>query len=322
MNQFKHKIKITLLSLSLLTLIIFGLISTTVSASINYQTSLMKGTDIFTVNQYDYNRWKSTVNSGTNPSDWFEGNTNTTGAKSKVTIKGWNSIEWETYDVLLNFFLLPYYNIEEITGLLGILKILGYNETTINANYTNSYNLWYGLRSVWNFTITDFEDSPSYNDGVKVFRNPLEFKTMLDNYNDLATELNQIIDFQLAGYTFPILNADEFIWQLVFNGLAIAKPQSKYLADIVSELGCENVTVSGSTLTFNRHGESDYTAIVSYGEKGTISSFSVKDDNENIIFQIVSSNSEWIFYTILIIIAICCVVLVVYVIIKKRKPKL
>lgn len=322
MKQIIHKTKISLLSLSLLALIIFGLLSTTVSASKNYQTSLMKGTEIFTVNQYDDNRWKNTVNSVTNPSDWFEGNTNITGAKSKATIKGWNSVEWKTYDVLLNLFMLPYFSIEEIAGLLGILKTFGYNETTINDNYPNSYNLWYGLRSVWNFTIADFENSPSYNDGVKVLRNPLKFKTILDDYNDLATELNQIITLQLAGYNFPLLNADEFLWQLVFSGLAIAKPQSEYLADLVNELGCENVTVRGSTITFNRHGETDYTAIVSYGEKGTRSSFSVKDDNENTIFKIESSNSEWIFYTILIIIAICCVILVAYFIIKKRKPKL
>ncbi|MFX1374163.1 MAG: hypothetical protein ACFFCE_20120, partial [Promethearchaeota archaeon] len=110
MKQIKHKTKISFLSLSLLTLIIFGLFSTTVSASVNYQISLMKGTEIFTVDQYDDNRWKNTINAVANPSDWFEGNTNTTGAKSKVTIKGWNYVEWETYDVLFNLFILPYFS--------------------------------------------------------------------------------------------------------------------------------------------------------------------------------------------------------------------
>ena len=322
MIQFKHKTKKSLLSLSLFVIIIFGMLSTTVSASLNYQTTLVKGTEIFTVEQFDNDGWKTTVNLNSTPSDWFEGDTNFTGAQSKVTIKGWNDVTWETYDIFISLFMTEYFNLSDIVILLGIMDTLGYNETTINANYTNSYNLWYGLRAVWNFTITDFKDQPSYNDGVRIFKNPLDFKAILDDYNTLATELNGKIPIQFAGYNFPILNEDEFLWQLALDGLAIGKPQSEYLVGLINELGCENVTASGSTLIINRHGETDYTVVLSYGEKGTLSSLSVKDVDENIIFQIVSTSSEWIFYIILIVIAVCGVILVVYIIIKKRKPKI
>ena len=297
------------------------MLSTTVSASLNYQTTLMKGTEIFTVDRYDNVRWKTTVNLSTTPSDWFEGDTNFKGAQSKVTIKGWNDITWQFYDVFTTIFMAEYFSSEDIFILLKIMDTAGYSETTINANYTDNYDLWYGLRAVWNFTIKDFEELPSYNDGVMVFENPLDFKTILDDYNNLALDLNGKISIQIAGYNFPILSADEFIWQLALNGLAIAKPQPEYLTNLVDELGCVNVSSSGNSLIVERYGETDYTVEISYGEEGTLSSLLVKDVDGNIIFQIVSTNSEWIFYLILIIIAVCGVGLVVYIIIKKRKPK-
>jgi len=297
------------------------MLSTTVSASLNYQTTLMKGTEIFTVDRYDNVRWKTTVNLSTTPSDWFEGDTNFKGAQSKVTIKGWNDITWQFYDVFTTIFMAEYFSSEDIFILLKIMDTAGYNETTINANYTDNYDLWYGLRAVWNFTIKNFEELPSYNDGVMVFENPLDFKTILDDYNNLAADLNGKISIQIAGYNFPILSADEFIWQLALNGLAIAKPQPEYLTNLVDELGCVNVSSSGKSLIVERYGETDYTVEISYGEEGTLSSLLVKDVDGNIIFQIVSTNSEWIFYLILIIIAVCGVGLVVYIIIKKRKPK-
>jgi len=297
------------------------MLSTTVSASLNYQTTLMKGTEIFTVDRYDNAVWKTTVNLSTTPSDWFEGDTNFIGAQSKITIKGWNGITWQFYDVFTTIFMAEYFSSEDIFILLKIMDTARYNETTINANYTDNYDLWYGLRAVWNFTIKNFEELPSYNDGVMVFENPLDFKTILDDYNNLAADLNGKISIQIAGYNFPILSADEFIWQLALNGLAIAKPQPEYLTNLVDELGCVNVSSSGKSLIVERYGETDYTVEISYGEEGTLSSLLVKDVDGNIIFQIVSTNSEWIFYLILIIIAVCGVGLVVYIIIKKRKPK-
>jgi len=322
MIEYKSKIKMNLLILSLFVLITAGMLSTAVSASSNYKTTLTKGTEIFTVEKYDIDGWKTTVNSNTTPSDWFDGYTNLTGAQSKVTLKGWNDITWDTYDVFFSLFMREYFTLEDLVIILNLMDNLGYNETTINANYTNTYKLWYGLRAVWNFTAGELANTPSYIDGLIVFKNPLDFKAILDDYNILATELNGIFPIQLAGYNFPILNADDFLWQLVLNGLSIGKPQSDYLVNLIDELGCENVTVSGSSLNINRYGETDYIVVISYGGKGTMSSLLVKDVDENIIFQIVSTNSEWIFYTILIVIAICGVVLAVYVIIKKRKPKI
>jgi len=322
MRNIKSKKTIQLAKFTLLGIILWSMLITAVTASINYQNTLEKGTEILVVNQYDDTAWKTTVNNSTSPSDWFEGEVNVTGAKSKITINGWNQNLWTTYDAFISLFLSEYYNFIDMVMLLGILDIVGYNETTINANYTNTYNLWYGLRSVWNFTRTDFNELPSYSEGISIFRNPLDLKSILDDYNDLATELNGNFFISVVnGYTFPILNADEFLWQLILNGLAVATPQPEYLLNLITALGCENATSSGTTLIIERSGETDYTVEISYGEKGTISVFTVKDAGDAVVFQILSKNSEWIFYIILIVIAVCFAALVVYIIIKKRKPK-
>ena len=138
-----------------------SLFSTYTMANGNYNVGLTKGTDVFTVIRYDEAAWKNTVNSSTTPSNWFEGDSNHTGAKSKYTLKGWNYVTWETYDVFVSLFLPILFEAEDLIPLLGLLNSQGYNETTINANYTNSYSLWVGLLATWNFTIGSFEENPS-----------------------------------------------------------------------------------------------------------------------------------------------------------------
>ena len=197
----------------------------------------------------------------------------------------------------------------------------GYNETTINTNYTNSYSLWYGARAVWNFTDGTHLEQPSYNEGILVFKDPLDVRTMLDDYNTIAAELNVIPAIWVPGYSFPNVSADDFLWQLALNGFAVAAPQPTYLTELINELGCEKASSSGSTLIFERFGETNYTVEISYGVEGTISSFTVKDVGESIIFQIISTSSEWIFYLILGILAACGAGLVVYIVITRRKPK-
>ncbi|MHA2006396.1 MAG: hypothetical protein ACW99E_04110 [Promethearchaeota archaeon] len=317
----KNTAKNGVMTLAVVVIIICGVLSTSVSASISYNSSLAKGTEEFSVNLYDDAAWKTTVNVNSSPSDWFEGDTNNTGAKSKTTIIGWNFVTWQTFDVFISLFMTEYFVLEDMVILLGILQKEGYNETTINANYTNSYNLWYGLRSVWNFTINDYNEEPSYTDGVIVFKDPLGYKTVLDDYNELAGELNAIPAIQFSGKTFPNISADEFLWRLALNGLGVAKPKAQYLTDLIDELECENVSTNKNTLIFDRYRESDYSVELSYGTKGTMSSLSVKDSNDDLIFRIVSSNSEWMFYMIIFIIGACGIGLVIFLIVNKRKPK-
>jgi hypothetical protein len=300
---------------------ISGFLFTSVSAAITYRLTLTKGTEELTVISYDEEAWNSTVDSTLNPSDWFEGDSNITNAKSKITLKGWTTDTWTIYDWLISVFLPQYYTSEEVFLLLGVMDSQGYNETTINANYSLNYPLWYGLRSVWNFTDNGYEENPSYRDGIIILQNPSDYKTVLEDYHNLTSKLNANIAIQMAGYSFVNITADDFLWQLVFSGFGIAEPQSEYLAEVINELGSENVTNSGNTLIFERNGLANYTVEISYGIKGMMSSFTVKDAVGTTIFQITSSNSDWIFYLILIIISSIAVVLVIFIIIRKRKLK-
>jgi hypothetical protein len=309
-----------------ISLLVFGIfiliiLPTFVSATTNFQITLVKGTEERTVTQYNDSSWKSTVGSSITPNDWFQGDTNITNAKSKNTLLGWTPNTWHLYDGLITLILPQSYNTLETYALLTFLNGLGYNETTINENYTASYDIFYGLRSVWNFTNSPFKEEPSYTDEIFVFKDPMDYKTMLEDYNDLAGVLNGDPVIQFSNYSFSNISADDFLWKYALKGFAIASPQSDYLAELVSQLECNNVTASGSTLTFERHGLTNYTVLISYGEKGTISSFTVKDLNGITIFQFTSSNTEWIFYLILIIAISISVALVILIIVRKRKLK-
>ena len=315
----KKNTKINIIGISLLCIIFLGIFSTNSIANGNYNIALTKGTEVFTVITYDEAGWKNTVNSSTTPSNWFEGDSNQTGAKSKNTIKGWNYVSWETYDVFVSLFLPALFKSEEIVPLLILMNNQKYNETNINTNYTNSYNLWVGLRTIWNFTIGNFEEDPTIaNDPLLIFQNPTDFDDILNDYNNLSAKLNSNFVIKMSNYTFPILESDEFLWLFIFNGLALASPSSSYLEELITSLNCQNATVSNNVLKINRTGETDYTVEITYGPEGTISSFAVKDVGSNIIYQIISRNSDWIFYTIMIMVAICIGGLSAYLIIRKR----
>ncbi len=316
----KKNTKIRVIGILLLCIFSLGMLSTITIAYGNYNIALTKGTETFTVSRYNEVAWKTTVNSSTTPSSWFEGESNHTGARSKNTVKGWNYVIWETYDVFASFFLPALFESEELIPLLVLLNSQGYNETTINTNYTNSYNLWFGLRAVWNFTIGSFEEDPTNaNDPLLIFQNPTDLDEILFDYNNLSTKLNSNPTIQFSGYSFPILQPDEFLWLFIFNGLTLGTPINTYLDDLITTLDCKNATASNNILSLNRTGETDYTVEITYSSKGTLSSFAVKDVGSNIIYQIVATNSDWIFFTTLITVVILIGGLSVYLIIRKRK---
>ena len=319
MKRIKNKSKIKIISTLLLGLVVLGFISTDVYAATSYQSNLVKGTEELMVTHYDESSWNTTVGSSLTPNDWFQGDNHNINAKSKITLKGWTQDTWQLYDWLVTLFFPMFYTSEEIFILLGIMESQGYNETTINDNYITNYTLWYGLRSVWNFTIGEYEENPSYIDGIIILQNPINYKIVLEDYNNITGIFNGNFAIQMAGFSFPNYTADDFLWQFALQGFAIAEPYSVYLNEVVNELGCENATVSDSTLIFERYGLTNYTVEITYGVKGMMSSFLVKDSMESIILKINSSNSEWMFFLILIITSISAIGLAILIITRKRK---
>ena len=282
--MIKRKMSLSLLSLSLIGIIFFGFLSTAVSASTIYQLGLRKSTDEYTVIQYDDDGWKATINPASNPKEYFEGDANVTGAKSKQTIRGWVDQTYTTYDALLSLYFAIFeyiaWNIFQ-----GNLTAAGYNETTINANYTNTYDAWYGLSAEWWFTDGEFEETPNnILSPIIIMKDPSDFNSILDDCNAIIEDIlnDPTIDINLK-FLLSNKTADEFLWQLSFKGLAIAEPHGNYLESLVNELGCENTSVSGSTLIIERYGLTNYTVEISYGEKGMMSSFTVKDISLSLI---------------------------------------
>lgn len=318
MKILKNKTKTSLLSLSLLSIILLGVLSSSISASATYQLNLSKGTDEFTVDHYNAAVWETTFGPSLTPSDWFGGEADVNNAKSKITLKGWTTADWTVYDVLTSIIMPGFLNSSAFVNLSLTMFVEEIDETWINERYNNNFSSWFGLRAIWSYTTKTYEEDPSTNDIVIILDDPLDAKTMLDDYNALATELNSEFEYK-SNYSFPDVSADDFLWQLVFDGLAIAEPQTDYLNAMVTELGCENVTVSGSSLILERYGLTNYTVEVSYGEKGMMSSFTVKNLGGTTIYQITSSNSDWLFYVILIIVAVCSIAIVTFLIIRKKK---
>ena len=322
--MMKRRMRLSLLSLSLLGIIFFGTLFTAVSASATYQLGLIKSTEEYTIIQYDDEGWKATIDPILNAKEFFQfqGDANVAGAKSKQTIKGWVDQTYTTYDALLSL----YFSISEYLAW-NIYQVnftaAGYNETTINALYPNTYDAWYGVSAKWWFTEGEYEETPNNTaNPIIIMKDPSDYKSILDNCNALINEiLNDTAINMIIKFSFLNNTADEFLWQLVFYGFGVAQPGADYLGEVVSDLTCVNTTASGSTLTFEKTGVTDYTVEVSYGSKGTLSTFVVKDVLGDIIYEITSSNADWIFFTILISVIACSVAIVTYVIVRNRKLK-
>ncbi len=305
-----------LLGIVLLGIILMGLISTSVSANPTYQLALTKGTEIFEITKYDNDGWENTVGNITMPDDWFEGDSNKTGAQGKYTTKRWIYLNISTY----NMFLEVMFSYEQFMAFMALSE-LGYNETEINNNYTDSYWLWYGLGAEWHFTDSELnETADDSNSKIVILYHPEDYKKLLDDYNDLVeTIINDPSVPMLIKLQFSNITADELLWKLIFDGLAAASPFDDYLSSLINELNVENATVNQNTIIIERYGVTNYTVEVLYGNKGTLSTFIVKDVSGQIIYQITSYNTEWIFFTILMTIGISFVGIVSYLLFRKFK---
>jgi hypothetical protein len=308
------------LTVGLLGLLMIGFSFTAVSATPNYQLTLTKSTEEYTVKTYDATAWKATLSNTSSPKQFFHGDANVTGAKSKQTVKGWVDTTFSTYQALLSL----YFSLSEYLAWLTFndsITAAGFNETTINDKYPNEYAVWSGISAEWYFTKGAYPETPN-NTVVPIvmMKNPSDYKSILDDCNSLVDEIwNETSLFYIRNAFTPNKTADDFAWQLVTYGFGVLSPRDTYLETMVTDLGCVNTAASGSTLIFDKTGVTDYSIVVTYGSNGLLSAFVVKDASDNIIYLITSSNSDWLFYTILFSFIGAGVVLIVYVIMRKRK---
>ena len=311
MNMKSKKLRLSVLSTLTLTVLLISAFSTVVSAT-TFNTAFTKGTEFFQVSTYDESAWQATVSTSSDPSDWFGGDANVTGARSKYTTMGWVSSIWDTYDTLITFF-----------PQIMLVKDLGYNETEINNNFTSTYKLTSCLRSEWYFVSGEFNESyNSATDMPIVLSNPVEYKNLLDDYNEIAysIQVSSNPSLDLIKSSFQNTSADDFLWDLAMTTLAMGTPISIYIQELVDSLDCENSSYLGTTLIFQKTGETNYSVEITYGFRGTISSFVVKNNSGTVIYQFTSlGDTNWIIYIIAGVIISSLGGLIAYLVYKRKK---
>jgi hypothetical protein len=311
--------RVIALTLGLLGLLMFGFSFTAVAATPDYQLTLTKSTEEYTVVNYDASAWKATISPISSPKQFFQGDANVTGARSKQTVKGWVDTTFTTYQAMLSL----YFSLSEylVWQAYNISAVAGFNETMINDKYPNEYAVWSGISAEWYFTKGAYPETPN-NTVVPIvmMKNPSDYKSILDDCNAIVDEiLNSSLNPLIKSQFLPNITADQFAWQLVTYGFGVLSPRNTYLETMVTALGCVNTTASGSTLIFNKTGVTDYSIEIAYGSRGILSTFVVKNASGDIIYQITSSNSDWLFYTLLFSFIGVLVIAIVFLIVRKRK---
>ena len=281
-------------------IICFGNFFIPVVANGSYQSALAKGTDFFIVSSYDADKWSDTFIDSILPTTFFDGESNITGAESKVILYRYSYISLDFYGIIKDFIFQG----QQLADLIA-LEDYGYNESKINILFPNNYLLWSGLQAVWFFNSSESAETPNTAlSPIFIFKNPSQFKDVLEFRDILRNDdnVNKSKVSALVNYT-----SDEFLRDLAFNGLALGVPIVSYLNTLITELNPDNATSSTDTdgnpiLIINGYSRTNYTLVFKYGSDGTFSEFKVKDETGFTIYHITSYNREGIFYIALIII--------------------
>jgi len=330
MLRIKKRIRIMTFSLLLTVIILIGICSTVKAAETTYESALTRGTDTLIVSQYDEGAWEDIIDDELEPDDWFGGDADKIGAKSRITIKSMkydadDDLEWHTYKVLEEIFDVYSYLPEEIIEYQLLAFMANFTKDSINERYSNKYDLWQGVSAKWDFTDEANEDFEDVADDrmhkVPIFKDPGDFKDMLEDYNDWVVYIN-VTMVSLGLESYPILSEEEFLWQLIISGtLTIASPFNRYLSAVVDELDCKDVEVKDSKIIIEKNGEEDYTVEVTYGNRGTQSSLIVKDDDGDIIYEITSEDTTTIILIILGVMATAIAGIVYVAVIIRKKNR-
>lgn len=295
MLNIKKKIK-----LKLIVLVFLGIFITNyefyplVSSSSNYTLSLDKGSQIFEVSYYDKEAWKDIINDSSNPTDWFSGESDTIGAKSKATVLGVHDGGSST----LGMFGMLFFSWFEVNS--SILWQYGYYQSFIDSNYPNNYNLWRPFLTFWPFGTEPFDNyHNSFHSMPFLFREPFDFQCILNNYKDFAAVVNNDTALQALNFSIPIFSGDDFLWRFILENYVMVYPIKNYLTEVINALECENVTVQDNKIKFRRFGEKPYITEFTYNSQGLLDTVVVKNNDDSLIYKITSSNLKFVVYIII-----------------------
>ena len=294
-NIKKRKLKITVLVFLGIFIINYELYPLVSSIS-NYNLSLEKGSQIFEVTYYDEETWKDTINVTSNPTDWFGVESDTIGAKSKTTVLGVTDGDSSTYGIFIKLFF-SWFNVNT-----SILWQYGYNQSYFISHYPNCYNVWFPKLTSWSFGTEPFDNYSNcriHDITSFLFREPLDFQSILYDYNDFAAVVNNDTALQAINLSMPILSGDEFLWHFILDRFVMVNPFNNYLTEVINALECENVSVHENKITFMRFGEKAYIMEFTYNSQGSLDTVIVKNNDNNLIYKITSTNLKFVVYIII-----------------------
>ncbi|MHA1148723.1 MAG: hypothetical protein ACTSR8_10805 [Promethearchaeota archaeon] len=241
-----------------------------------YNSALVKRTEYKKVEEYDEKAWKKIVNTTEKPNDLFKGDAEQVKAEMKYTIRAIYKTKWNLLDILAETY---------IADIIFAGLLLNFSETALEDKFDNTYYGWYGLRGTWRFITEEFEEEPDkVIEKIPIIRDPKALKKALNEYNDLITDLNNPILTTMSG--------DEFIYTLFISDFAVPAPIHDYLDELVEELDCKNTKAKGNKLILDRIGLDDYTIELEFSEIGVVSSITYLDSDNNIIYKIISYNTQ------------------------------
>ena len=284
------RIKSKILLVWLIGIFFIGIWSNIGTASTTYTVNLTRGTEILEVITYDKSEWNNVMGGSTQPNDWLKGDANLTAATNKFSIRSVDNVVWDTFDALTILFNV----LESIPAakLMQFIAMTSFNESFINTTYPNEYDVAVALASEWSYTAEEFEETPDNSFRlIPILKNPLDYNKTLTDYNDWVDYVNPTMVI-LSLENFTKYTGEEFLLKLIYDKVVMPSPLNTYLTNMVSELGGENVTIEGSTITLQRTGLENYTVQATYGDQGTLSSFIVKNAAGTVIYEIALNTLE------------------------------
>lgn len=317
----RDSVKRISLGFFILSIILIGLCSTSIAASTTYEPALNKGTVTFKVNQYNEGKWEDTVDRELEPDDFFDGDSDEVGARSKITIKNVGDYEWDLYDALIFFFDVESFIDDDKLNQTEILFLLSFlSKDYVDEVYPEEHDVWEALTVQWDFETEEFEESPDDKTYIlPIFKEPKNYDDILDDYNKWALSLNTTM-LLLGIEPFPILDGDDFLWLLITSGIfTIAHPFNSYLTTLIDELDCNDAEVKGNTLIVERKGEEKYIVEITFSDQGMQSNLVIKNDEGRVIYEIIQDNTDKIVLIVLGVIASSVAGIIIVLIIRRKK---
>jgi hypothetical protein len=219
------------------------------------------------------------------------------------------------FDMMIAAVKLFYFLLSANSSYLGeslLWEEIGTSGCSIVKTSLHSLHLKY-TRSYW--TQRQMRDVPKSWSSLRWYVNLF----ILLNF---ASVVNNDTTIQAANYSLPLLNGEEFLWQLMIYGFVITDPFSNYLNQIINALDCSNASVQGNSLIFRRSGEEIFIVEITFNNLGIMDTILMKNMQNEVFYHITSSYPQNVVHIVLGVICGATLGLVgINVYLKRRQKK-